>query len=244
MPNKAFLDTYRENGKRIKHIRNQVATYAQTHHSLEDIDAYAEKLILKADGEPAFKRVPKYNWSTCISVNSGIVHGIPQGTIKSGDLVSIDIGMYYQGTTTDTATSFVIGQATPSQQKFLRIGQKALAKAIKAAQPNKPIKNISKVIQTTVEKAGYNVSRTLTGHGLGETMHEEPPIPCFVNNHPKINQKLKVGMVLALEVIYMQGNWQLKLDPDGWTLRTQDNSLSAVFENDVIINPNGPEVIT
>lgn len=242
--NNSRLDYFRENGRKISQIRKKLSDFAQTHYHLENIEEYANKLIKEAGGEPAFKRVPGYKWATCISVNSAIVHGIPQGSIKKGNIVTIDTGMYYKGTTTDAATTFIIGAPTKEQEKFLQVGKKALKKAIYQARIGTQIKELSKAMQKIVEKSGYSVSRTLTGHGLGETMHEEPPIPCFVSPDPVLKTKLTKGMVLAIEIMYMEGSWPLKVASDGWTLYTADGSNSAVFEEDVIIAANGPEVIT
>jgi methionyl aminopeptidase len=242
--NQNKLEIFRQNGRLIADIRDQVVQFAQTNHLLEEIDRFAEELIVAAGGEPAFKRVPGYHWATCISVNHAIVHGIPKGSLKDGDLVTIDLGMYYHGTTTDTATTIVIGEATLEQQHFLKVGQKALRKAIKQAQPGNRVQEISAAMQKTVEAAGFNVARTLTGHGLGETMHQEPSIPCFVSADPAHRVKLESGMVLAIEIMYMAGNWPLVQAEDGWTLSTQDLSPSAVFEEDVIVTDSGPEIIT
>jgi methionyl aminopeptidase len=239
-----YWKIYRENGKKIAKIKFQAAAFAQTHHNLADIDLFITQQIKQTGGEPAFMRVPGYKWASCISLNSQIVHGIPKGHSKPGDIITIDTGMYYQGTTTDTATSFVIGKATAEQEHFLSLGKKTLHKAIKQARVGKQIKDISKTIQTNIEAAGYNVTRNLTGHGVGETMHEEPPIPCFVSNDPALKTKIEIGMVLAIEVMYMKGDWPLIQASDGWTLSTKDGSDSAVFEEDVLITPSGPEVLT
>lgn len=242
--NSAAFDIYRENCRKIAKIRAQAVEFAQTHFQLADIDHYVEQLILKAGGEPAFKKVPGYKWATCISVNDVLVHGIPKGTIKPGDIVNIDTGMYYHGTTSDCSTTFVVGQATPEQQHFLEVGKKALKQAIKQAKPGNRVRDISSAIQKHIEAAGYNVTRNLTGHGIGKTMHQDPPIPCFVSTDPALSYKLTVGMTLAIEVMYMKGDWPLILEKDGWTLRTRDGSDAAVFEEDVLITPNGPEILT
>jgi methionyl aminopeptidase len=239
-----YLGIFRENGRKIAAIRGQLVDFAQIHPNLEEIETQANRLIEKAGGEPAFKRVPGYRWATCINVNDQIVHHIPTGTLKPGDVVTIDTGMYYQGTTTDCATTFVMGQASGSQTHFLNVGQKALRKAISLAKPGNQVKAISQAMQRVVEKAGYSVVRTLTGHGIGQTMHEDPQIPCYVSSDPGLRTVLKSGMVLAVEVMYMMGDWPLVEDGDGWTLRTADSSLSAVFEDDVIVTPRGPQIIT
>lgn len=235
---------FKEGGRLIAQIRQQLAEYAQTHFDLSAIDAEAERLILEAGGQPAFPKVPGYKWTTCISVNSGFVHGIPKGTLKPGDLVTIDVGMVYKGYTTDTATSFVIGESSPEQEKFLQVGREALKKAIAAAKVGNTVADISRALQTTTEAAGYSVTRNLTGHGLGRTMHEEPAIPCFISDDPILKTPIKEGMVLAIESMYMQGGWELIQATDGWTLSTADGSLSAVFEEDIYVGYDGPEILT
>jgi methionyl aminopeptidase len=240
----AYYDAFRENGLKIAQIRDNLIQFTQTHFRLEDIEAQANRLIREAGGEPAFKRVPGYQFATCISVNDGFVHGLPQGTLKPGDVVTIDTGMYYRGTTTDTARTFVVGPETPDQSFFLNVGKKALKKTIGVATTGSPIRRLSETIQKYVERAGFNVTRNLTGHGVGASMHEPPAIPCFISKDPDLNFKLKTGMVIAIEVMYMQGDWPIKTDSDGWTMRTVDGSLSAVFEDDVLITAKGPKVLT
>lgn len=239
-----YLDIFRENGRRISTIRKQVVDYSQSHFDMADIDQYADHLIKAAGGEAAFKKVPGYKWTTCININDAIVHSIPKGSLHPGDLVTLDIGMYYQGTTTDCATSYVIGTPTSDQEHFLAVGRKALRKAIAQATAGNQVKDISKTMQHQVEKAGYQVVRSLSGHGLGKTMHEDPQIPCFVSPDPVLRTKLQAGQVLAIEVMYMAGDWPLTQDKDGWTLRTADGSLSAVFEDDCLVTWDGPETIT
>lgn len=240
----SYFETYRENGKKIAEIRAKAVEFAQTHFNLTDIDNYVDDLIKVAGGEPAFKKVPGYKWATCISVNDVLVHGIPKGVIKPGDIVNIDTGMYYRGTTSDCSTTFVIGKPSLEQEHFLNIGKKTLKEAIKKAKPGNRIRDISATIQKHIEAAGYNVTRNLTGHGIGQTMHQDPMIPCYVSNDPSLSIRLVPGMTLAIEVMYMRGNWPLVLDKDGWTLHTRDGSDSAVFEDDILITPKGPEILT
>ena len=240
----AYLSAFRENGQKIATIRDTLVTFTQTHFHLEDIEAYANHLIHEAGGEPAFKKVPGYAYATCISVNDGFVHGLPKGTLKPGDIVTIDTGMYYRGTTTDTARTFVIGPGTPDQIFFLGVGKKALKKTISVATVGSPIRRLSETMQRYVERAGFSVTRNLTGHGVGKTMHEPPTIPCFMSRDPDLKLRLKPGMVIAIEVMYMKGGWPITTDSDGWTMRTVDGSLSAVFEEDVLITDKGPEVLT
>lgn len=239
-----LLRAFRDNGAKISEILQLLAAHAQKTDSIEEIELQAQKLIAKAGGSPAFMRVPGYRWATCVSINDAIVHGIPEGKLKEGDVITIDTGMFYKGTTTDTATSFVVGTATRSQQHFLDVGRKSLDNAISQVRAGNKIRQISAAMQQVVEKAGFSVSRNLTGHGLGKTMHEEPAIPCFSSNDKHQDIRLQAGQVLAVEIMYMKGDWPLMTDADGWTMRTSDSSLSAVFEHDVIVTHGAPEVIT
>jgi methionyl aminopeptidase len=241
---KNYFNTYLDNGKKTAEIKAKAVEFAQTHLNMADIDNYIDNLFIKAGGEPAFKKVPGYHWATCISVNDGFVHGIPKGMLHPGDLVTIDMGMFYKGTTSDTAISFVIGTPTPEQQHFLDVGQKTLKKTIEKAKAGNRIRDIAETIQKNIEGAGYNVTRNLTGHGVGYTMHEDPPIPCFVSNDPCLRTRIEVGMVLAIEIMYMKGDWPLVQASNGWNLSTKDGQDSAVFEEDVFITPTGPVVLT
>jgi len=231
-------------GKKLATVKKQLTNFALKTHSAEKIEELAVILIKKAGGKPSFSMVPNYDWATCINVNSGLVHGVPRGTFKKGDLVTIDIGMFYQGFHNDTSTTFVIGKPTLKQKNFLNIGKKTLKTAIAQARPGNKIKNISQKIQQGIEAAGYNVIRTLTGHGIGKELHQPPPIPCFVADTPEINTKISPNMALAIEVMYTQGSWPLELGSDGWTLTTKDGSLSAVFEETVLVTQNKPKVLT
>jgi methionyl aminopeptidase len=152
--------------------------------------------------------------------------------------------MYYKGTTSDTAITFVVGEPSMDQRRFMDVGIKTLRKTIEKAKAGNRIRDLAETIQKNIESAGYSVTRNLTGHGVGKSMHEEPPIPCFVSADPGLRTKIEVGMVLAIEIMYMKGNWPLKLASDGWTLSTKDGSDSAVFEEDVLITTTGPEILT
>lgn len=237
------LKIFRENGNLIREIRATLIDMALNGADCIAIDSEAFALIKRAGGEPAFTRVKGYKHATCICINDGFVHCIPQGKPKSGDIVTIDTGMYYRGTTTDVAKSIVIG-SDQSKQEFLHIGEKSLHKAIKQAQPGNSVRDITKTLQKHIERAGYSVTRDLCGHGLGATMHEDPQIPMHDSLDPELSVKLQPGMVLAIEAMYMAGDWPLKKDADGWTMRTADGSLSGMFEEDVIITENGPEIIS
>lgn len=229
-----------EGGRRLKRVFDEVLPQIRAGVSKKEIDQKVEELILKFGGQPSFKMVPGYHWASCITVNEEVVHGIPNEYLfKEGDMVSLDAGMYYKGFHTDRAETIKI-----QDTKFLEVGKLALKLAIGAARPGNRVGHISLVIQKTVEKAGFNVVRSLTGHGVGKKLHEEPQIPCFLKNKLEKTLLLKEGMTLAIEVIYCTGSPNLALSPDHWTLVTKDGKIAGLFEETVAVTGNGPLVLT
>lgn len=233
-----------EGGKILADVKRQIKEFAQKETSLQAIDKKAESLIISAGGKPSFKMVPGYKWTTCININDSIVHGIPKGNLKKGDFVTIDMGVYFKGFHTDSAMSFIIGKPTKEQEHFLSVGEKVLAKTIKKATVGNKIRDLSQSMQQGIESEGFSVVRQLTGHGVGEQLHQEPSIPCFVSNHKDMRVKLYEGMTIAIEVMYTMGDWPLIKDSDGWTLRTEDGKLSAVVEETVLITNSKPITLT
>ena len=196
--------------------------------------------------EPSsFTKVENYRWATCISVNEGIVHGIPkkETIFKKGDLVSVDVGIFYKGFHTDTSISVGL-DLTPENARFFETGRTALKKAIREAKPGKYIFDISKAIEDTITGAGYTPLRALVGHGVGRELHEEPQIPCFVPDGTSRGPKIVPGMVLAIEVMYTQGKSDIGVTEDGWTIVMRDGKISALFEETVCVTTKGPQVIT
>ncbi len=231
-------------GRLLAHIKKQLINAAKPGIKLEVLDHQAESLLKQTGGQPSFQMVPGYSWATCINLNSGIVHGIPKGVIQDGDLVTIDIGLFYKGFHTDTSTSFIAGTPDPQILKFLQVGQKVLQKAIAEAKPGNRVWDISYAIQKGIESAGYSVVRNLTGHGVAQELHQEPTIPCFTRGNRSNSPLLENDQSLAIEVMYCQGNWHTITDSDGWTITTADQSLSAVFEETIILTKNKPLLIT
>ncbi len=208
---------------------------------LRELDRLAEDTIISQGAEPGFKRVPDYDYTTCINVNEGIVHGIPTDyALKMGDVVSVDLGAFYKGYNSDQCWTVEVG--TNKEDHFLDIGKKALEKAIKQARPGNRVGDISRAIQEEIESAGFSVSRDLVGHGVGKKLHESPYVPGYVSFNR--GKKLKEGMSLAIEVIYQKGNYPIVIGDDDWTVETVDKSLSAVFEHSVGITSGDPLVFT
>lgn len=212
--------------------------------SLAALDKIAEEEIIKRGGRPSFKTVPGYHWASCLTVNDEVVHGIPRDiTLKTGDILSVDLGTAYQGWHSDAAwTVLVNGQGTRGKKRFLKVGEEVLWKAIGQARLGKKIGDISSTIQKGVEGAGFSVVRSLAGHGVGRSPHEEPEIPEF--GLPSTGPKIKKDMSLAIEVIYTAGTGEVMEKSDGWTIASADGSLGGLFEMSVITGKKEAEVIT
>lgn len=210
--------------------------------SLKKLNQIAEDEILRLGGGSSFKTVPGYYWTTCLTVNNEVVHGIPKDyELSAGDVLGVDLGAVYKGWHTDMAWSVVVG-SQPEKVKFLRVGEEALWKAIAQAVEGNKIGDISSAIQQSIEKAGYSVVKSLAGHGVGREAHEEPEIPGY--GKPKTGLELKSGMTLAVEVIYTEGRGEVFEKEDGWTIATRDSSFGGLFEMTVIVGKKKPEVIT
>jgi len=247
------IEIMKEGGKIAGAVREKVLAAARPGISTLELDALAEKLILEAGGESSFKGFEGYPFATCINVNEGIVHGLPtKRKLKVGDVVTVDLGIFYKGLHTDTARTIEVGGWKVEagndagrwklDDKFLRTGQKALEKATKQCGVGKTVGDISHAIQTTVEEVGYNAARELGGHGVGRKLHEPPFISGL--GQPGEGPVLEEGMTLAIEVIYAQGNGKIEVLNDGWTVVTVDGSVAGLFEHTVAITKGGPIVLT
>ncbi|MEK7470962.1 MAG: type I methionyl aminopeptidase [Patescibacteria group bacterium] len=239
------METMAEGGARLRRVKNALASAVKIGVSALDIENLAMKLINEEGALPSFTKVENYRWATCISVNEGIVHGIPkkETIFKKGDLVSVDVGIFYKGFHTDTSISVGL-DLTPENVRFFETGRTALKKAIREAKPGKYIFDISKAIEDTITGAGYTPLRALVGHGVGRELHEEPQIPCFVPDGTSRGPKIVPGMVLAIEVMYTQGKSDIGVTEDGWTIVMRDGKISALFEETVCVTTKGPQVIT
>lgn len=235
----------REGGKRLHGILQKLLEASVPGAVLLDIDQLADELIRESGGTASFKTVKGYKWATCLCVNEVVVHGIPtKYTLKDGDILTIDIGLVYQGLHTDTAWTKIVGSEKKNED-FLNIGKKALDRGIAEAKVGNHIGHISKVIQETIEGAGYAIVKSLVGHGVGRELHEEPQVPNYVRGAIENTLPLQEGMTIAIEPIYAMGRGEIVYEnDDGWTLTTRDRSLAAVFEHSIAIGASGPLVLT
>jgi methionyl aminopeptidase len=210
----------------------------------KELEQIAEEVIKSRGGVPAFKGYRGYPASICASVNDEVVHGIPSINVvlREGDLISIDLGVIYQGYIGDAAITVAVGKVSKETERLIKVTEEALYKGIKEARVNKRVGDISYAIQKHVEAHGYSVVRAFVGHGVGKSLHEEPQIPNF--GYPGKGPKLKEGMTLAIEPMVNAGSYEVVIMKDGWTAKTADGSLSAHFEHTVLITRNGPEILT
>ena len=216
-----------------------------------ELDKFAEKVIKENGGVPAQKGypsgmrgVPPFPATLCISINDEVIHGIPshKRVIQDGDVVSIDLVVYKDGFNGDAARTFIVGKGSDEAKKLVDITQKAFFEGIKYAVKGNRVGDISHAIGEFVEKHGYNVVREFQGHGIGREMHEDPGIPNY--GKPGRGRRLEPGMTLAIEPMVIAGKRDIYQDYDGWTILTQDGSLSAHYENTILITEKEPEVLT
>jgi len=244
------LVAMREGGKLLGAIRDSLMEESVVGTSLLDIEKYAIDRIQKAGGTPSFVTVEDYQFATCLCVNEEVVHAMPREyRLKDGDMYTLDIGMIYKGMHTDTAWTKIIhspgSKVDPEKERFLEVGKQTLLEAIAAALAGNYIGDISSAIQRGIEGAGYSIVASLTGHGVGHELHEEPLIPGFVRGNIKRTPLLVPGMTLAIEIIYSKGKGSIEYaGNDDWTLSTQDRSYSAVFERTIEVTEGSPLVLT
>jgi methionyl aminopeptidase len=252
------ISVMREGGRKLGAILQILLDLSIPGTNLLALEDAACKEIKRAGGTPSFTTISDYKWATCLCVNEVIVHAIPRSYIlKDGDVLTIDIGMIFEGFHTDTAWTKIIRNTEshlPAQtgienlekiELFLQSGEKAMWNAIGVARIGNHIGELSKAIDAEMKKGGYQVTKTLVGHGVGRCLHEEPQIPGYIRGELKNTQKLIGGETVAVEVIYAMGSGIVVYDnDDGWTLSTKDRSLSAVFEHTVAVTESGPEVLT
>jgi methionyl aminopeptidase len=225
------------------------ATLAAVHEHLQpgittaELDAIADELIRSHGGIPTFKGYRGYPASTCLSPNDMVVHGIPgPAKLRSGDVLSVDVGVTLDGFVADSAWTYAVGPIDPEAQRLLDVCEASLEAGIAAAQVGNTISDISRAVQTVTEAAGFGVIRTLVGHGVGRSMHEDPQVPNFVSSHR--GPELKEGMTIAIEPMITAGGPDVYIHDDGWSISTSDHSLAAHFEHTVAVTAAGPRILT
>jgi methionyl aminopeptidase len=211
--------------------------------SMLELDRIADEHIASKGGVPTSKGYKGYPAALCISPNSMVVHGIPTGyRAKEGDLISLDLGVTLNGLVADSAVTVPVGEIDPEAQRLLEVCQEALAAGIEQAQLENRLSDISHAIQVVVEDAGFSVVRSLVGHGVGRSYHEDPQIPNY--GPPGRGPLLQDGMTLAIEPMITAGGPDVYVHEDDWSISSVDESLAAHFEHTVAITPEGPRILT
>ncbi len=237
------VDILRKAGKILSSIVVQLQSSLTSGMTTKDIDSRAQELIRKNKVLAAFKGYHGFPGCACISVNEGVVHGIPgKRVIQDGDIVSIDIGIIYEGYYSDMAITVPIGTVSGEVKRLLDVTQASLYRGIEQARAGCRLSDISFAVQSFVEMHGFSVVRDFVGHGIGRALHEEPEIPNY--GQPSQGPVLKEGMVFAIEPMVNMGSFHTKTLDDGWSVVTQDGKPSAHFEHTIVITSGDPEILT
>ena len=238
------IDLMRDAGKIIGTVHNEMRDRIKAGMTSYEIDQIAEKLIRSYNCEPSFLGYQGFPGSVCISINDEVVHGLPEKNkiVQDGDIVSLDMGVIYKGYQSDAARTIAIGEISEEAKKLIQVTEESFFKGIEKAVAGGHLFDISAAIGDYAESYGYGVVRELVGHGIGTEMHEDPQIPNF--RQRRKGMKLQPGMTLAIEPMINMGRPEVVFLDDDWTVVTDDGSLSAHYENTILITDNEPEILS
>ena len=234
----------RDSGRLTKNVLDLIAREIRAGMTTKDLDKLAYEYITSCGAYPSFLGYSGYPASICASVDDMVVHGIPSDNvvIKEGQLVSIDVGVEYNGWQGDAARTFMIGEVSEEKKRLVKVTEECFFKAIENLKDGTPLGNIGFNVQSHAEANGFSVVRALVGHGIGQEMHEDPTVPNYGKKGTGI--RLKKGMTIAIEPMINAGVYQVDFMSDGWGVRTRDRRPSAHYENTVAITENGVEILT
>lgn len=239
----AEIEKMRTAGRLLRQVFDAVGALVVPGVTTAELDREAHKLILAGGAIPSFLGYHDFPATLCTSINDEIVHGIPcDRVLQEGDIVSVDAGLILDGFHADTATTFAVGTISDEAQRLLQITRESLAKAIEKVQPGGRVGDISAAVQRFVEDQKLTLVRDYTGHGIGRSLHEPPQVPNF--GREGTGERLKPGLVLAIEPMVNIGTHKTIVLDDGWTVKTADGSLSAHFEHTVAVTESGPYILT
>ena len=217
-----------------------------------DIDRAADEFIRSHGASPSFLGVsgfvdgaPNYPAASCISINEEVIHGIPGGReLRAGDVVSVDMGVYFHGYHSDMARTYAVGKASELALRLIKVTEECFWDGVKCAVEGLRVFDISKMIQQCAEAVGFSVVRDFVGHGIGAELHEAPQIPNYYERRSRSGQRLSNGMALAIEPMVNAGGYEISVRPDKWTVVTKDGSLSAHYENTILVNGDKPLILS
>ncbi len=240
----AELDCMRESGRITKNVLDLIGKSIRIGMTTKELDKIAFDYIKSCGAVPSFLGYGGYPASICTSIDEMVVHGIPSNDtiIKDGQLVSIDVGVIYNGWQGDAARTFMVGNVSDQKKKLVKTTEECFFKAVENLRDGSPLGDIGHYIQTHAESNGYSVVRALVGHGIGREMHEDPSVPNYGKKGTGI--RLKKGMTIAIEPMINMGTYQVDFLSDGWSVVTRDRLPSAHYENTVAITDNGVEILT
>ena len=239
------IEKIREAGKIVSEALSLAGEIVKPGMTTLELNSAIEKVIVSHKARPSFKNYNGFPAASCISPNSVVVHGIPSKDIilKDGDIVSVDVGAFYNGYHADAARTFPVGNISSEAKQLIDVTKECFNRGAQAAIPGNRVGDIGFAVQSLAEEYGYGVVRELVGHGVGKNLHEEPDVPNFGNSGRGI--RLKSGMVIAIEPMINAGTHMVDFNrEDGWTVTTCDGALSAHYENTVAITDNGPLFLT
>ena len=238
------IELMREAGRILAAVHQQLGKEIKPGMSTKDVDRLGEEMIRSYGCEPSFLGYCGYPASICVSVNEEVVHGIPtdERILQEGDIVSLDAGVIYKGYHSDAARTYGIGEIDDDAKKLIEVTRQSFFEGIKFAKAGNHLNDISSAIQAYAESFGYGVVRDLVGHGIGSHLHEEPEVPNFAQKRKGI--KLVPGMTLAVEPMINIGTPNVAWMDDDWTVVTKDHSLSAHYENTILITEGEPEILS
>ena len=238
------IELMRQAGKILAKVHEDLAKVIKPGITTKEIDRIAEEMIRSYDCIPSFLNYNGFPASVCVSVNDEVVHGIPSSkrVIREGDIVSLDAGVIYKGYHSDAARTHAVGEVGKEAEQLIEVTRQSFFEGIKYAKAGQFLHEISGAINDYADRFGYGVVRDLIGHGIGTQMHEEPEIPNFRQRTRGL--KLKPGMTLAIEPMINAGRFEVEWTDDDWTVVTADGSLSAHYENTVLITDGEPEILS
>lgn len=237
------ISLMREAAQILIEVHELIAKNIRVGVTTKELDQISERYIKSKNAYPSFLNYNGYPGSACISINEEVVHGIPsKRKIKDGDIVSVDLGVYYKQYHSDAARTYAVGNVSADKLKLIKVTEECFYEGLKYAKPGYHLNDISSAIGSYATKHGYGVVRDLVGHGIGKQLHEEPQVPNYKT--PRRGPKLQKGMVLAIEPMINMGTWQVNILDDEWTVVTRDGRPSAHYENTVVITDDLPEILT